>query len=176
MLYNLDISIIKQEFRKEYYRRFKEQSKEALKKQHRLLEERLWYFYTKILSSNKSRILIYQNLPSEIPVVRFVEKSPAVIFYPVCFGKKLFAKKERLFLPLYKMDLILVPCLLFNSEGYRLGRGGGYYDRSLRFLPCKKTLLLVRHWQKEEKIPIAEHDIPLRYWLSDKEISFFVKF
>lgn len=28
-------------------------------------------------------------------------------------------------------DICIVPALGFNSDGYRLGRGGGYYDKSL---------------------------------------------
>lgn len=32
-------------------------------------------------------------------------------------------------------DLLLVPCLGFDAEGYRLGYGGGYYDRTLAHWP-----------------------------------------
>lgn len=35
--------------------------------------------------------------------------------------------------------LLLVPCLGFNAQGYRLGYGGGYYDRTLAALPRPRT-------------------------------------
>lgn len=33
--------------------------------------------------------------------------------------------------PKGEIDLIHVPSLVFNPEGYRLGYGGGFYDRYL---------------------------------------------
>ena len=35
---------------------------------------------------------------------------------------------------------LLVPCLGFNAERYRLGYGGGYYDRTLAHAPRPRTL------------------------------------
>ena len=35
---------------------------------------------------------------------------------------------------------LLVPCLGFNEERYRLGYGGGYYDRTLEHAPRPRTL------------------------------------
>jgi 5-formyltetrahydrofolate cyclo-ligase len=35
---------------------------------------------------------------------------------------------------------LLVPCLGFNAQGYRLGYGGGFYDRTLARAPRPRTL------------------------------------
>jgi 5-formyltetrahydrofolate cyclo-ligase len=37
--------------------------------------------------------------------------------------------------PLARPPALLVPCLGFNAAGYRLGYGGGYYDRTLEAAP-----------------------------------------
>ena len=38
--------------------------------------------------------------------------------------------RSKLFLP----EIIFIPCLAFDINGYRLGYGGGYYDRTISYL------------------------------------------
>jgi 5-formyltetrahydrofolate cyclo-ligase len=40
-------------------------------------------------------------------------------------------------------DIVLVPLLAFDARGYRLGYGGGYYDRTLKHLRALKPILAV---------------------------------
>jgi 5-formyltetrahydrofolate cyclo-ligase len=40
-------------------------------------------------------------------------------------------------------DLLLVPLLAFDRDGYRLGYGGGFYDRTLALLREKKPVMAI---------------------------------
>jgi 5,10-methenyltetrahydrofolate synthetase len=55
---------------------------------------------------------------------------------------------------------LLVPCLGFNAEGYRLGYGGGFYDRTLEEAPRPYTLGIAYACQ-EAQFGHAPHDVAL---------------
>jgi 5-formyltetrahydrofolate cyclo-ligase len=55
---------------------------------------------------------------------------------------------------------LLVPCLGFNADGYRLGYGGGYYDRTLELVPRPLTLGIAYSNQRAQ-FGHAPHDVPL---------------
>jgi len=55
---------------------------------------------------------------------------------------------------------LLVPCLGFNEENYRLGYGGGYYDRTLAPAPRPYTLGIAYSTQLAV-FSHAAHDVPL---------------
>lgn len=59
-----------------------------------------------------------------------------------------------------QIDLLIVPGLAFTMEGYRLGYGGGYYDRYLLNF-FGKTLSLAFKEQIIPQLPVEEHDIPV---------------
>lgn len=58
------------------------------------------------------------------------------------------------------IDLLIVPGLAYTKNGYRLGFGGGYYDR---FLPYYKgpMLSLAFNEQVLPELPLEVHDIPV---------------
>ena len=106
-------------------------------------------------------ILSYQPFHSEVDISAFNEwalDKGIKLAYPICLdNQKMIAavphattallpgrfgikapdpKKSQLIEP-QNIECVLVPCLGFCDEGYRLGRGGGYYDR---YLPtCRKA-------------------------------------
>jgi len=68
-------------------------------------------------------------------------------------------------------DILLVPLLAFDRRGYRLGYGGGYYDRTLAGLRHKKTILTIGiayAYQEVAEVPTGPHDARLDYIITDK--------
>lgn len=58
--------------------------------------------------------------------------------------------------------LIILPGLVFDSRGYRIGYGGGYYDRFLANEPTHPTIGLCYDFQLLEQLTPEEHDIPVQ--------------
>jgi 5,10-methenyltetrahydrofolate synthetase len=61
-------------------------------------------------------------------------------------------------------DLLFVPCVGFDNDGYRLGYGGGYYDRTLSRWPGATgpvTVGVAYEACRTYALPREPHDIPL---------------
>lgn len=67
-----------------------------------------------------------------------------------------------------EIDLIIVPGLAFTENGYRIGFGGGYYDRYLANY-LGQTISLVFTPQLVAELPIEEHDIPVNKIIAVKK-------
>jgi 5-formyltetrahydrofolate cyclo-ligase len=67
-------------------------------------------------------------------------------------------------------DLILVPVLAFDKLGYRLGQGGGYYDRTLAALRAVKSVVavgLAYAGQEIDEVPYEDHDAKLDWIVTE---------
>lgn len=58
------------------------------------------------------------------------------------------------------IDLLIVPGIAFTKNGYRMGVGGGFYDRFLQHYHGR-TLSLAFTEQLVAEVPIEAHDIPV---------------
>ena len=67
-------------------------------------------------------------------------------------------------------DVMLVPLLAFDRAGYRLGYGGGFYDRTIELFRKSKQLTAVGvafAAQEVDEVVRGEHDQPLDWVLTE---------
>lgn len=66
-------------------------------------------------------------------------------------------------------DLLLVPCVGFDDDGYRLGYGGGYYDRTLAGWSgaAKPVTIGIAYEACRAALPHELHDMPLDAVVTD---------
>lgn len=62
------------------------------------------------------------------------------------------------FIEYEKIELVLVPGMAFDAQGFRLGRGGGYYDRLLPRLCRARKIGVGFSFQLVSKVPCEPHD------------------
>lgn len=79
------------------------------------------------------------------------------------YGIPLPAQRERLLSP----AALLMPCVGFNVQGYRLGYGGGYYDRTLAGLPACIALGVAYQCAASDFVA-GVHDIPMHHLLTEQ--------
>ncbi|MEC1261175.1 5-formyltetrahydrofolate cyclo-ligase [Bacillus swezeyi] len=89
---------------------------------------------------------------------RFKDESELEVVYfglqePIAHKTELIASED--------IDFMLVPGICFDRRGYRIGYGGGYYDRYLADF-TKETASLAFHCQIIGQIPYEVHDIPVK--------------
>ena len=66
------------------------------------------------------------------------------------------------------IDLVLVPAVCYDRRGYRLGFGGGYYDRWLEGF-SGVTVGLCREAVLRETVPTEAHDAKVELLLTERE-------
>ncbi len=69
-----------------------------------------------------------------------------------------------------KPDILLVPLLAFDAEGYRLGYGGGFYDRTLELARSERKIVAIGvafSGQEVKRVPHGDLDQPLDWMLTE---------
>ncbi len=69
--------------------------------------------------------------------------------------------------------LLLVPLLAYDDQGYRLGYGGGYYDRTLAAWPHARAVGIAYNGQRMESLPHELHDVRLHSVLTEQGLREF---
>ena len=68
------------------------------------------------------------------------------------------------FTRLDSIDVVLVPALAIDPDGYRLGQGGGYYDRALPALRAWRHGVVYSFEKMEHDLPRESWDLPVNSW------------
>jgi 5-formyltetrahydrofolate cyclo-ligase len=103
-----------------------------------------------------------------LPVTTADERGPALAWAAYEGERRLRAGRFGLREPtgdvlddaLETADLVLVPALLVERSGVRLGRGGGYYDRTLASVRAP-TYAVVYDDEVVDALPHEPHDVPV---------------
>jgi 5-formyltetrahydrofolate cyclo-ligase len=77
-------------------------------------------------------------IPGPAMPLRFREWTPGCALVPGDFGALIPAEGAWL-----EPEVLIVPLLAFDARGYRLGYGGGFYDRTLEGLRARRPTLAV---------------------------------
>lgn len=132
---------------------------------------------------NAETVMIYSALEDEIDLMALVKEHPEKTWVlPRAIGKGImmlfeFKNSEELkvekfgikvppgtnrLVSKHELDLILVPAFSFDKKGYRLGRGGGYYDKLISRVGVKsrktKTIGVCFKELLKDTLPREEHD------------------
>lgn len=141
------------------------------------------------------RIGLYAELPDEMPMqplyeairaagkTAFLPRVPAGLpqalrYHPVEAWEDLVSGRYGVRQPevdpaggldVSLLDLVVVPGLLFDRAGRRLGRGGGYYDRTLGVGRPSCCLGAAFSWQVVDRVPAGPLDQPMDAVVTERE-------
>ncbi|MET3684269.1 5-formyltetrahydrofolate cyclo-ligase [Alkalibacillus flavidus] len=68
-----------------------------------------------------------------------------------------------------QIDLLFVPGLLYDEQGYRIGYGGGYYDRYLQHVD-NPTVSIAMKEQMVTSLPTDDYDQPVDYIITNRDL------
>lgn len=68
-----------------------------------------------------------------------------------------------------EIDVIIAPGIVFDRSGYRIGYGGGYYDRYLAQFD-RTVIAMAFDMQIVEKVPTDAYDLPVGKIITEEHI------
>ena len=129
-------------------------------------------------------VLLYYSMPDEVDTHALVEQLVSMgktVVLPKIIGEGLLELRRYTGLqdlaaePVFhilepigerytnyeKIDVAMIPGLAFDTQGHRLGRGKGYYDRLLPLLKNTYKIGVCFGFQKVEAVPTEPWDITM---------------
>ncbi len=142
------------------------------------------------LFSEERNFFVYCAFRTEVAteeIIRALQNKGACVCVPKLSGKEMFAvplsgntafNRFGISEPISgadtHVDVAAVPLLAVDEEGYRLGYGGGYYDRYFQTHPHVFRVGLCYAGQAvETPLPRESTDIPLHAIVTEEGVRFF---
>jgi 5-formyltetrahydrofolate cyclo-ligase len=103
--------------------------------------------------------------------LRFREWSPGCTMIPGEFGAQIPAEGAWI-----EPEILIVPLVAYDARGYRLGYGGGFYDRTLELLRARRPTLAIGFafsGQEMPEVPIDATDQMLDAMVTEKGAIWF---
>lgn len=126
---------------------------------------------------NAKNIMIFYPLKNEVNLLPLLEDKTKNFYLPKIVGENLlccpYSAGDELCVSCFKtmeplteacdknlIDMAVIPALCCDKNNYRLGYGGGFYDRFLKDFRGTKTVCLPEELIVETVFP-ESHDIPV---------------
>jgi len=140
--------------------------------------------------SKAKTLLFYYPIKGEPNLLNLAQKLIAegrVVAFPKVEGKELLPLRVNSLKELYpgkfsipepplepsrllkELDLVLVPGIAFDRYGFRVGYGGGYYDRFLEKFEVKTKIGVCFSFQLLPELPREPFDQPVDLVVTEKE-------
>ncbi|MFH0867970.1 MAG: 5-formyltetrahydrofolate cyclo-ligase [Candidatus Woesearchaeota archaeon] len=125
----------------------------------------------KELIAKKEKTVIVPYVLENYPILQLSELKNFYWLEPRTFGvlepKELYIREFNH----EKVDLVIVPGIVFDKKGYRIGYGHGYYDKFLKILKKGvKIIGLAFELQIVDEVPEEEHDVPVDCVVTEERV------
>ena len=136
---------------------------------------------TEINTDELNNYILKKNKKLCLPVI--LKKDDHLLFKQFNINQEMIEGFKKIKEPPYSNkilvpDLLFIPCLAYDTKGFRLGYGGGYYDRTLSYLKNNKINFISVGYafdgQKVPEVPKDKFDIKLDYVITEKNYYSFI--
>lgn len=180
--------LTKQQLREQYFPIRKALAKSDYAKKHsQVIREKLSQF---INQEKPNSVLIYHSAVDEVDVVPLLQTLVNIgnmqLYLPstkelaitqVTLETKLKKGLYSIFEPAFsddtfptELDIAIVPAVVFDENGFRLGRGAGWYDRLFEKLSVKTKIGVSFDKLIIKKVLREKHDKPVDLVISEKRV------
>ena len=121
----------------------------------------------KMFNDKKKVVIPYTDMVNTLLIPSEIKDEDDLVLNP--FGY--YEPRKIINFPVEKIDLVIVPGVVFDNNLNRIGYGKGYYDRILNALrPDVKKVAIAHDFQVLDSIPAEEHDIKMDMVITEKRV------